>query len=288
MLSVMAVTESAHLQTSSASTPTQVTKRKCRADPIASDNNDTLEKPNPIELQVLFLPSELSIQLQSTCHPGLDEIEHKMRDAQCWSSLDHIRTLLYIKSSLHLFKTRNARAQKQNTCAHATLDQNDTKIKVFQDKYNTARMVLIILGADEATLEWKKVENGDLWCLEDPEELVWKNKKQRKRAEQPMKAGKRDTLGEGHRKLSWIWEGTGVTADADVSTGMHECKPSVGRLCLISLITNPALHVQWAKSRARARGWTKEAQLLKEEMRRVLVTLEWKVVWWADWKEAED
>ena len=69
---------------------------------------------------------------------------------------------------------------------------------------------------------------------------------------------------------------------------MHGGKPSIGHLCLISLITNPALHVQWAKSRARARGWTKEVQLLKEEMRRVLVTLEWKAAWWADQKEAED
>ena len=84
----------------------------------------------------------------------------------------------------------------------ATLNQNDTKIKVFQDKYNTARMALIILGADEAMLEWKKVENGDLQCLEDSEELVQKNEKERKRAEQLMKAGKRDTLGEGHCKLS--------------------------------------------------------------------------------------
>jgi hypothetical protein len=162
------------------------------------------------------------------------------------SGLSSTSNLVYISSRLTTLALRN------KTLMH--------------DKYNTARMALIILRADEAMLEWKKVENGDLRCLEDPEELVQKNEKQRKKAEQLMKAGKRDTLGEGHHKLSWIWGGTGVTANADVSTIMHEGKPSIGHLCLISLITNPALHVQWAKSRARARGWTKEVQLLKEEM----------------------
>ena len=43
-----------------------------------------------------------------------------------------------------------------------------------------------------------------------------------------MKAGKRDMLGEGHHKLSWIWEGAG--ANPDTSTGMHEGIPAVHHL----------------------------------------------------------
>ena len=161
MPSVTAAANSPSVQMSSASVPAQLSKRKCGVGPIASDDN-TPDKPNPIELQPIYLPSELSIQLRLACQPGLDDIERKMRDAQCRSSLDHIRTLLYIKSSLRIYKTRNARAQKQNTRARATLGQNDAKIKVFQDKYNMARAALIALGADEAMLEWKKVEDGDL------------------------------------------------------------------------------------------------------------------------------
>ena len=45
---------------------------------------------------------------------------------------------------------------------HPTLSQNNAKIKVFQDKYNMARVAPIALGADEAMLEWRKVKNGDL------------------------------------------------------------------------------------------------------------------------------
>ena len=134
MPSVTAAANSPSVQTSSASVPAQATKRKCGVDPIASDD-DTPDEPDPIELQPIFLPSELSIQLHLVCQPGLDDIKRKMWDTQCRSSLDHIWTLLYIKSSLHIYKTHNARAQKQNTCARATLGQNDAKIKVFQDKY---------------------------------------------------------------------------------------------------------------------------------------------------------
>ena len=158
---------------------TSAIKRKRGDDPVASED-DLPDKPDPVELQALSLPSELPPNILSACHPGLDDIEQKMRDAQCRSSLDSIRTHLYIKSSLWTFKARNARAQRQNTRARTTINQNDAKIKVFQDKYNAARKALIALGADEAMLEWRKLENGDLWCLEDPEEIARKNEKQQK------------------------------------------------------------------------------------------------------------
>ena len=48
-----------------------------------------------------------------------------------------------------------------------------------------------------------------------------------------------------------------------------------------------ALCVQWAKSRARVQGWTKDVSQLKDEMRRVIMTLEWKASWWATWEEAD-
>ena len=50
---------------------------------------------------------------------------------------------------------------------------------------------------------------------------------------------------------------------------------------------DPALHVQWAKSGARVQGWTKEVSLLKEEMRRVIPTLEYKASWWATQEKAD-
>jgi hypothetical protein len=42
------------------------------------------------------------------------------------------------------------------------------KIKLFQARYNTARVALIALRADSEELEWKEIKDVDLRCLEDP------------------------------------------------------------------------------------------------------------------------
>lgn len=206
----------------SATDSTPAPKRKRGETP---DNDNTPNKPNPIELQPLLLPSELPVSLRSACHPGLDEIERMMRDAQCRVSLGHIRTHLYMKSGLTTYKQRYARHQKGNTRARKTIDDNDAKIKVFQDRYNTARNALIALGANEDELEWKEVKDADLRCLEDEEMDERREERRKKQAEKLAKKAKDNALtgpgpGEGHRKLSWIWEGAG--RDPDTSTGLNE------------------------------------------------------------------
>jgi hypothetical protein len=60
--------------------PPSATKHK-RLD-VASDKN-VMRKCEPVELQVLFLPSEISAKVLGRCHPGLDEIKRQLRDAQC-------------------------------------------------------------------------------------------------------------------------------------------------------------------------------------------------------------
>ena len=42
------------------------------------------------------------------------------------------------------------------------------------------------------------------------------------------------------------------------------------------------LQCEWVKSKARADRWDEEVELVKEKMRRMLVFLEWKVVWWTN------
>jgi hypothetical protein len=206
--------------------PTPAPKRKRGA---AINESDTPNKPNPVELQPLLLPSELPVNLRSACYPGLEEIERKMRDAQCRTSLDRIRTHLYMKSGLTTYKQRHARHQKGNTRTHKTIDDNDMKIKIFQEKYNTARKALIALGANEAEMEWKEVKDADLRCLEDAEMDAKREERRRRQAEKLVKKAKENALsgpgpGESHRKLSWIWEGAG--RDPDTSTGLHEGEDS--------------------------------------------------------------
>ncbi|KAF9456024.1 hypothetical protein BDZ94DRAFT_1353138 [Collybia nuda] len=69
---------------------------------------------------------------------------------------------------------------------------------------------------------------------------------------------------EGTRRPSWIWMSYGiVTNDGDNDYVMNE-----------------ALRVEWCRARARAMRWDEEVELLQEEMRRILVFLEWQAIWW--------
>jgi hypothetical protein len=80
---------------------------------------------------------------------------------------------------------------------------------------------------------------------------------------------RRDGTGETHRTLSWIWTTKSRTPKDDDEI-------------------DEVLRSEWAKSRARANRCKEEVLLLKEEMRRVLVFLEWKHDWWLQWQSLRE
>lgn len=198
--------------------------RKRRRDNAESASDD-VQRRKPIELKTLFLPSELPIDQRSHCHPGLDEIEKQMRHAQCLTALNLIRTHLHIKSALLTYKERHSRHQGMNTRSRDGINANELKIKVWQDKYNTARSALIALGVEGSDLEWRELTDADLRCMEDPEKdakrAEWAKKKNERRQKKTMENSLEvPGPGEGFRRLSWIWEGAG--RDPDASSGIHE------------------------------------------------------------------
>ncbi|PBK98415.1 hypothetical protein ARMGADRAFT_920358, partial [Armillaria gallica] len=69
-------------------------------------------------------------------------------------------------------------------------------------------------------------------------------------------------LGERHHVISWIW-----LTEGNMGDGNDE-----------DLIK--AAQVEWLKSHARAQHWSEEVELLREEMRHVLVSLKHRVTWW--------
>jgi len=71
----------------------------------------------------------------------------------------------------------------------------------------------------------------------------------------------RNGTGETCRTLSWIWTTESRTPNDDDET-------------------DDILRSEWAKSRACANRCKEEVLLLREEMRRTLVFLEWKSEWW--------
>lgn len=264
------------------SNATNATKRKH----AANNNNDSPEKPDPVEQQRLLMPSELSAEQRASCYAGLEDIERDMRDAQCRTALDHVRTQLYIKSRLLTYKDRHVRHQGASTRTRSIIDERDIKIKILRDKYNRAREALVVLAdADAADVEWVEMTEADMRCLEDPEEDKKREQwaanrlaKQKKNKESELEV---PGPGEGHRKVSWIWEGAG--RDPDTSTGMHEGKNFLFQpIPSAPLTSHTALRVEWAKARARSLRWSEEVALLKEEMRRVLLFLENRAKWWTN------
>ncbi|KAE9385009.1 hypothetical protein BT96DRAFT_772830, partial [Gymnopus androsaceus JB14] len=72
----------------------------------------------------------------------------------------------------------------------------------------------------------------------------------------------RSAVGEGTREVSWIWKegGTGKGMDQEV--------------------LEEIIRVEWCKAYSRSRRWGEEVELLTEEMRRSLVTLEYNAKEW--------
>ncbi|KAJ8518864.1 hypothetical protein ONZ45_g4098 [Pleurotus djamor] len=69
-------------------------------------------------------------------------------------------------------------------------------------------------------------------------------------------------LGEGYREVPWIWRVAGSLIAEDTGA------------------MNAGLRVEWAKSRARALRWQEEVLLVKEEMRRVRLSLQHEADEW--------
>ena len=166
--------------------------------------SSTSEQP---EAATLYLPSELSAAQLSQCTPGLTELEKQLREAQCSSSLEHLRNQLFIKTRFLVHKGLHLRHQAATTRARALLNRNERKIRLHATKYRDARAALLRYhGDDVSTFEWEELKQEDIRCMEDPEALE-------KRA---MNA----TLGESRRKLSWIWMAAAQGAEGDAQ--MHD------------------------------------------------------------------
>ena len=55
-----------------------------------------------------------------------------------------------------------------------------------------------------------------------------------------------------------------------------------------SLIISLVVRIEWVKAHARRLRWWEEVYLLREEMRRVRKTLEWRATWWEERSEGWD
>ena len=244
-----------------------------------------LDNPEDVDI---WLPSRIAeAHRLRVCREGLVDIEDRIRTAQCYDALDAIRHALTVKSRMVMFKNKNVRGQRDGLRSRSVIDRIHEKVREQATKYRTAReakyalcgegpweeVLRVLLDGDvrgyqdknalrvrkgrPGTLEDEQVEVAGASAIENAGEMedgsgipLWEEERDR-----------RDGTGETRRTLSWIWTTKSRTLSEDDKT-------------------DDILRSEWAKSRARANRCKEEVLLLKEEMRRVLVFLEWKSDWW--------
>lgn len=198
----------------------------------------------------LGLPSDIArAHRETACTQGLVDLESRLREAQCRDALQDIRNKLHTLHHLYQFKKGNVRHQGPNTRARSELDQHAQKRDRAVAKYRRARSAKLALdGPGEWELVLRELRDEDIRGITPGEDEV--NMK-------PSKKRKRNTAvsgpGEGHRKISWIWNASDAAGNAS-----HV----------------ESLRIEWLKARARSMRWQEETKLLPEEMRRSLVSLQ--------------
>ncbi|KAJ7875574.1 hypothetical protein B0H14DRAFT_2568720 [Mycena olivaceomarginata] len=233
-----------------------------------------------VENVPLFLPSALTPELRALgCTRGVEGIEERLRDAQCRSALDAMRNYLHVKSRFRTYKGGQVRHQGATTRARNLMNRNDEKIRMEAEKYVAAWEAKRALVGDDK-VDWHRLDpKKDLRCMDSEEDraVVSERKRRGKKrgkaeaaTEEDTRDGvaegqrRRDPTGEGRRTLSWVWMGTDTTSNAT------------------SAAVLTGLRVEWCKAWARTRRWTEEVRLLREEMRRVPITLRAKAQWWLE------
>ena len=253
----------------------------------------------------VWLPSKIPSKFRSrVCYLGLAAIEEKIRTANCYDSLDAMRNVLNVKSRLVHFKNKSARGQREGNRSRTIIDRVHERARVAAERYRAARCgKLALAGAGDWEEVFRILEDGDIRGYQDVEKLRTRMGRpgtledgqlpavEVDIAEEQIdavvddgdavddndvasvdsagvdlmgeKRDKRDGTGETRRALSWIW-----------TSGTRSPNPDDEG--------DDILQVEWAKSRARAGRCREEVLLLKEEMRRVVVFLDWKTTWWMD------
>ncbi|KAJ7099168.1 hypothetical protein C8R44DRAFT_747853 [Mycena epipterygia] len=143
---------------------------------------------------------------------------------------------------------------------------SEERVRQTAIEYRVARLALSALGAKLKERDWMRelkvlmpddVRGRPRGTFSDPMHKQ-RNKKRKTEADVHAEARRK----EEERPASWIWLSQLSSAE-DMEKGMTE-----------------ALRIEWAKTRARAWRWTEEVDLVEEEMRRVLLFLDWKAAWW--------
>jgi hypothetical protein len=233
------------------------------------------------EGEPLWLPSTIDQnRRQCVCINDLPLVEEKLGTAQCHNALELVCHVLKVKSRMVAFKNQNIWGQRENLRSRSVISKVHERARTAADKYRNARNATLALSGPG---DWKKelrvLHDADIRSYQDPNHLrACQGRRGMLEDDQIEQSGggsvsvddnaasftlftkewsNRDGTEESRRTLSWIW------LNNTEAGSLNDAGDDI-------------LRVEWAKSRARSNRATEEVLLLLEEMRRVLLFLEWK------------
>ena len=251
---------------------------------------DDMHPSKDVEHEPLWLPCALpENHLTHNCDKNLITIESRLHWAQCEDTLDKICSLQRGHLSFISFCNHNIQHQNPNTWAQDTLNCLEDKSNALAVKYRMACAALLkLMGPGDWENQPRELNHGDL-TTPDRHEISIKNPDDPFRADgwelsKKKQANIEKGLGQGKKVVSWIWT-TAQSIVGGSNAVLHEGK-SFALTCDQSAEepSSTAVMVEWVKVCARHLWWWEEVHLLKEEMRCVQQSLEWKTLWWEEWQ----
>lgn len=221
-------------------------------DSPTSDDTGRLDSSKP-EVWPLLLPSSIPSDDRSLCYKGVVETERVLRLAQLQDSLVDLRQSRRALRNLRLYFKTNLAGEGQKTQTRSRTIETSAKNRINRAvrRYRTAYNSLLELDpAGGWSSEYRELRDED--------------------NRGPLKEAEETGAGDGRYAPSWIW-----TAPSEVPL------PSEGSAAERRELNETARY-EWMTCRARADRWKEEEELLQEEMRRVVVYLEWKSCTWSE------
>jgi hypothetical protein len=170
------------------------------------------------EEAMLYLPSGLGKQVP--CDSLLQRYEYRFRLAQARDALDEIHNHLRVRSYMWKKKRRDIHGVAAGTRAQAALSRQQEKIDISARRYRVARKALMSLADELGEVRWdhelRPLKPEDIKGLHDNESGALEAGKGKKKSKHQAK------LGEGTRKLSWIWTGSTAATQAGSDPGLND------------------------------------------------------------------
>jgi hypothetical protein len=225
----------------------------------------------PVEAIELWLPSKQARTPGVTFKQSHRQHKFDMREARTHEALEELQRLLLVRTHHYKFKDVHVHGVGAQTRARTAIEVLDEWIRRTAKEYRAAHQALASLAPRLAEKTWelilKPLEPKDIWGM--PRAFFANaEKKKKKRPCQEVPAPPPP-------EMSWIWRMGMLSVAAAASTSEEAAVKAMVE----------SLRVEWAKTRARAHRWTEEVDILEEEMRQILVFVEWKAQWWWGMKD---